>query len=312
MTAMILLRLASVLLAIAGIVAMVFGYAIRDAAFGHTAVISGTIGFGGGVILFALTQTVRELRRIGELLDFQSLAIPARPSLAAMAAATGGDGHAAARGEVRPIDVARNARPPRETAPRKDPTTLPFDADRDPRPDARREARRNANHLAAPEFEPPRAATPDDDAPAHDNDRDADATWPSTVVMPRLNDLRRARAARAAALAAEQSATVVTSGHVNDMSYSLYSDGSIVATTPAGVMRFSTLAEMSEYLNALAPSDRANSDPTSSDHALPDLASPDSATPDFASPDYASPGAIARAESAAAMSRHAPPRAGAV
>lgn len=288
MTAMILLRLASVLLAIAGIVAMVFGYAIRDAAFGHTSVISGTIGFGGGVILFALTQTVRELRRIGELLDFQSLAIPAR-------------------GEVRPIDVARNARPPRETAPRKDPTTLPFDADRDPRPEARREARRNANHLAAPEFEPPRAATPDDDAPARDNDRDADATWPSTVVMPRLNDLRRARAARAAALAAEQSATVVTSGHVNDMSYSLYSDGSIVATTPAGVMRFSTLAEMSEYLNALAPSNRANSDPTSSDHALPDLASPD-----FASPDYASPGAIARAESAAAMSRRAPPRAGAV
>jgi hypothetical protein len=217
---MILLQLASFLLVVTGIVATVFGYAIRDATFGHAAVISGTIGFGGGVILFALTQTARELRRIGELLDFQSLAAPARADLSVM---TGGDGRNDGR------KIARGASPTTEAA---------------------------------------RSFMPTNNAPP--GDRAAEAAWPTTAVMPRLDDLRRARAERASLHAEEQAPTAVKSGHVNDMSYSLYSDGSIVAVTPNGTMRFSTIAEMSDYLNTLMPFDaieQAASAPARSSHA---------------------------------------------
>lgn len=294
---MILLRLASILLLVAGMVAMAFGFAIRDAVFGQTAVISGTVGFGGGVILFALTQTVRELRRIGELLDFQSLAVPARAGLSAVAAS---NGHGNTRGEGRPIELARNAKPPREMVRRRDPERLPLEADLAPRPDTRRDVKSDANGSAAPEFKATRQVASDGDETS--NSHDSNEAWPSTVVMPRLDDLRRARAARAAARAEEKAAAVVTSGHVNDMSYSLYSDGSIVATTPAGVMRFSTLDEMSEYLNGLVAGEGSAGDGSASEGSAGGVAPLDSA----------SPGAIARAEGAAAMPRRAAPRANAV
>jgi hypothetical protein len=222
---MILLQLASFLLVVTGIVAAVFGYAIRDAAFGHAAIISGTIGFGGGIILFALTQAVRELRRIGEFLELQSTAAPARADVCVMTGDGGrDDGRKTARGASRTTEAAPVTKSTREPAPG-----------------------------SAPDFKAAPSFTPRDDVPA--DDRAVETAWPTTTAMPRLNDLRRARAERASSRAEEQAPTVVKSGHVNNMFYSLYSDGSIVAVTPNGTIRFSTIAEMSDYLNALAPLD---------------------------------------------------------
>ncbi len=134
--------------------------------------------------------------------------------------------------------------------------------------------------LGAPAATPPREEVPRfDDAQQVDEAPRFEDTWPrgdrpsSQPDRPRFSDAIR-QAARASAIHAERSGdrlpdpseipdrdepapaaparapgvTVLKSGVVDGMAYSLYSDGSIEAQMPEGLMRFASIDELREHL----------------------------------------------------------------
>jgi hypothetical protein len=61
-----------------------------------------------------------------------------------------------------------------------------------------------------------------------------------------------APARRDAPAAPESDVTVLKSGVVDGMAYSLYSDGSIEAQMPEGMMRFTSIDELRDHLDQRA------------------------------------------------------------
>jgi hypothetical protein len=275
---MIGLLVAGIVAILAGLVAIVYGF-LLDLSFGNTLILAGVFGVCSGLIVLAQTAVVRELRNLGRKLSPRMAAEPrSRP-------AAGEDGFPPARDFGLELPSIPAAAPPwREEAPSRDrmrqesagalagaSAVAPPPEVVEPAPAKRR------NLLFSSTMRKDRERPPqplgdelvDTDQQAFPEASDApppsfEEAWPRADRMRPSEAMAQRRAARAAlgegkAGAAPPDrpaprdesppAAVIKSGVVDNMAYSLYSDGSIEAQMPEGMMRFASIDELRAHLN---------------------------------------------------------------
>jgi hypothetical protein len=269
---MTMLLIAGIAVLAAGLLAVVFGIPVKEFSFGNTLILAGTVATCTGVMLLGLAVVVRELQNIARRLGAANLAASRASATPALAVASAGEQPASAT-----LDRGEPAAQPSQSAPSPAPDGAPEAAP--PEPAAATKPKRNLLFSSSSRRERERAAGAPD-APAADP---AAAPPPAPKVAPatfedawpqsdraRSDALRRARtpstfaepnvAAPAPApeparpvptARSEEPApvTVLKSGVVDGMAYSLYSDGSIEAQMPEGMMRFASIDELRSHLD---------------------------------------------------------------
>ncbi len=264
---------------VAGILALLYGVSIKEFSFGNAMMIVGTVLVGTGMIMMGLCAVLGELRNISRRLAQRSVSDPRpRPILPAPGALSGppveqalpdagGPGNllpsapenpppAVAmppwREEPGPRDRARPApmpspSPPLEVGPPPRPSrNLMFSSStRKQRERAQRSAEGEMPETPSATLSPEAADAPGFDAawPRTDRTRPESArgsrtpsTFPEPVSGPEHGGGR-------------PEVTVVKSGVVDGMAYSLFSDGSIEAQMPEGMMRFGSVDELRAHLD---------------------------------------------------------------
>lgn len=280
-----------VTLAGAGMVA--YGIPINEFGLGNTLIMAGTTAFVGGLILIALSDAVKQLRRIAEsqmarpgnrmprpndLLESSTngrqapgrIPFPPKPEPRVRAPMPVPEPRLDTAPSIdttedqfdRPPAFARNAPEPR-VIPERDETPL---SPRGPRFAAAREREDDdlSESLLATAFSrldvSLRPAPPAADA-AKQNEP-FDSVWPAE---PRKTSEAPAEPAQAPEPEREEpmeapgekdqerpaepyAVSILKSGVVDGMAYTLYSDGSIEAEMPQGTVRFASIAELRAYL----------------------------------------------------------------
>jgi hypothetical protein len=235
---------------VAGIVMIGFGIQYNEFGTGNTFLAAGTTAAIGGLILVGLAAALRELVRIANAVA------PATPPLARAAATPKGEAQPPAGGRIEPAPVAPGLAtpaeaqlepPPMEAAP---PVAPPEPA---PQPERAPTRTRATSPTAGAE---PRQSSAEIPVVLSPRERGFDTVWPSDQVgegadrgrpsaspAPSSGDEVAIRAARS-----PQAVTILKSGVIDGMAYTLYSDGSIEAELPQGIMRFATIDELRVHL----------------------------------------------------------------
>jgi hypothetical protein len=275
MMLMLLLLMAGVGVFLGGLVAILFGIPVKEFSFGNTLIVVGAMAACTGMILIALAMVVGELKTIARRLGSRTVA-EARPrtAVAPALADLGEEDFTFPRDPSTPQDEdqfeppvlspARNG----ANAPRARQNGQPEPGTVEPAP----KARRNLMFASASRKERERAQTRPPDIPASPppfapptadageaQPPDLDDSWPKQERMRPPDMVQQRRANRApvftetSAVASrngeQQSVTVLKSGVVDGMAYSLYSDGSIEAQMPEGLMRFASIDELRSHLD---------------------------------------------------------------
>jgi hypothetical protein len=275
------LLIAGAVAALAGLGAIALGIPVKEFSFGNTMILSGTMGVCTGLVLFGLSLVVGELKVIGNRLRLRvgaeaapnGLQLPDGDSLDAPRDAAappvedlwreGGT----SRSRNRQLEFA--APPPEPEPPPRPRRNLMFaTSSRKERERADKE-KWGADPLAAEFRSPPIGESDPGEQPMAEPPAIApapppfDDTWPKPERVrapepPPLPPLPR-RAARAAPAFSEPAerparsespaASVIKSGVVDGMAYSLYSDGSIEAQMPEGMMRFESIDQLRTHLD---------------------------------------------------------------
>jgi hypothetical protein len=283
--------------AVAGVGAILIGFPNYEFGLGNTLILGGIVAIVGALIVFGLAATVRELRRVGRLLER-----PARQPRPVDAEARAA-GRAGA--PVRPQPLSPGRRPPEQRLgpiPSADRSAMDFDPLRpsglsggreagepsvvdevetvplspaapgrsvptpplmSPLPETRFE--RRAEPPPAPSIRPQPSARPQE--PTRPTRNIFDPNWSRGGAG--RNEPERPPVERAAPPQPEeppasppteqappgQSAppqpmpiSILKSGVIDGMAYTLYTDGSIEAQLPSGVMRFASIDELREHL----------------------------------------------------------------
>jgi hypothetical protein len=281
--------IAGIGLLLAGILAIVFGIPVKEFSFGNTLILVGTVSACSGILMIGLWTVIRELReiarRLGPGMASESRGVATRPPAAL--GATPGDQAPEDGGFVfsRDQPAADAGQPPwHEEAASRDRGRSDAPAAPEPAPEVK--PRRNLLFSSSSRKERERAQTRTSDAPAVDPGA-APAAAPPAPAEPsepppatfddawpkpersRSVDLAARRGGRAPSTFAEPNAgpasadrqppaaprgdpppvTVLKSGVVDGMAYSLYSDGSIEAQMPEGMMRFASIDELRAHLD---------------------------------------------------------------
>jgi hypothetical protein len=276
----VVLLIAGLGLVLAGLLTVGFGVQL-DLSFGNTLILAGAITACTGMILLGIWTVVRELKNIARLLG-AGVAVDSHATLQPGAENAGNV-------EPEPVVQSASPRPWHEEASsrervRADVQSAPEPVEAAPTLKPRRNllfsssSRRERERAQARTTEPsaadlrvPAPASAAAPPPAESSEVPAatfDDAWP-IPERPRAADspLRRSgRApstfteANAAAPAADRDppaapsepeppVTVLKSGVVDGMAYSLYSDGSIEAQMPEGMMRFASIDELRAHLD---------------------------------------------------------------
>lgn len=283
------LLIAGIFAFVAGLLAILFGYTVREFSLGSTLIISGTMGVCSGMLLVGLHLVVMELKAIARRLASAVAAseVRVRPVLPglAMPGAPEPAPAPAAKFDLTPPSPPSAGPPPwqSEAAARERPRVEapPEPEAPTPPPDPEAPRRRNLLFASTSRKERERAEAkvgegsppplhPEPAAPA-----DAQETPPASFddAWPKPDRMRPAepppgarrpppRSPSTFAEAAppppapepsppvEQApVTVLKSGVVDGMAYSLYSDGSIEAQMPEGMMRFASIDELRAHLD---------------------------------------------------------------
>ena len=266
---MVVLLIAGIGFLAAGVLTIGFGIPVKEFSFGNTLILTGTVAACTGMIMLGLWMVVRELRNIARRLgpavateDQGLLFSPDQPAAEnannAEPSAPPWHEDAGSRDRVR-ADVPP-APEPVEAAPAPKRRNLLFSSSsrRERERAQARTADAPAADLPAPGVAPPRfeqvpLATSDDDWPKSERSRAADAPLlrrsgraPSTFTEPNAGADRAPPATRNED---QPLVTVLKSGVVDGMAYSLYSDGSIEAQMPEGMMRFASIDELRSHLD---------------------------------------------------------------
>jgi hypothetical protein len=283
----IVLLIAGIGFVLAGLLAVVFGMPVKEFSFGNTLILAGAIMACTGMLMLGLWTAVRELRNIAQRLgpgagtELSTIAAGAAPGnqaaedsfyqpalegagnaeLAAQAASPPpwldeGASRDRLRGDVpEPVEAAPASKPrrnllfsssSRKERERAQARTADLSADLRPPPVA-------APPAAEPSVAPP--ATFDDAWPKSERARAADtpprrpARAPSTFTEATPGATGADRYPPAARSEDQPPVTVLKSGVVDGMAYSLYSDGSIEAQMPEGMMRFASIDELRAHLD---------------------------------------------------------------
>ena len=282
------LLIAGIFAVVAGLLSILFGFSVREFSLGSPLIVSGTIAVCSGMLLAGLYVVVVELKGIARRLAGASSEVRVRPVLPGLAASgpalavPGGAAPepmpaAAARmeGRIEPPPAPAAGPPPwqSEAAARERPRVeAPPELEAPTPPEAPR--RRNLLFASTSRKERERAdaKTPDGASPPHAEPGEAadippasfDAAWPKPDRMrPPEPPSARRPPPRSPSTFAETTppapeppppveqppVTVLKSGIVDGMAYSLYSDGSIEAQMPEGMMRFASIDELRAHLD---------------------------------------------------------------
>ncbi|HWV51207.1 hypothetical protein [Pseudorhodoplanes sp.] len=228
------------ILAIAlGAILIGFGIPINEFSLGNTLILAGTMTSAAGLVTFAISRAVSQLARIADLMASRPMAAPAAPATVAAPMAPSITPPPSPRApqpraqQNEEFDVPEAVEPPRNTP-------------RGPIP--------TAEELAAPPAAPAAPARGGWRPPRPSAERP-----PAKPVEPRrppavesTPPARREPAVEAPADAASsgrgEAATVLKSGIVDGMAYTLYTDGSIEAELAQGVVRFGSIEELRNHL----------------------------------------------------------------
>jgi hypothetical protein len=286
------LLIAGIVFFLAGLLGIAFGIPVKEFSFGNTEILAGVVTACAGMIMLALWIVVRELKRAMQSLGLGAgpdvAATPPRAAAAPHEPAAAFDdvvfhqpgtqrpdeAEPAAQPSARPPwheetasrDRGRNETPPMppaEPAP-KQRRNLLFSST------SRKEREREGRTVdPGPADSRPEASTtpPLPPKPSEATSATFEDAWPQ-LERPRSVDVsRRSRtpplpSAEANAAGADHPAaarneeppqvTVLKSGVVDGMAYSLYSDGSIEAQMPEGMMRFASIDELRAHLDRRA------------------------------------------------------------
>ena len=272
---MVALLVAGIGFLLAGLVAIGFGIPINEFGFGNTLIVAGTVAACTGMLLLGLWTAVKELKTIARLGPGASAGSQAGP--VPRHAAPEDDGVLSSRDQPAGAvagNIAPAAQPP-GSAPRQEEAAPENQADHDapaaPAPveagpvvkprrnllfssSSRKERERAEARTTEPSMVDPHpgsAVVPPVPEAAEAPPASFDDAWPKaerarTGVQPP----RRADRSPPAARNEEQAqVTVLKSGVVDGMAYSLYSDGSIEAQMPEGMMRFASIDELRAHLD---------------------------------------------------------------
>jgi hypothetical protein len=269
---------AGIVCLLAGLLAIGFGIPINEFGLGNTLILAGTVAACTGLIILGLWVVTRELKNMAARLGAGAVFdVRQPPATAALPRPATGNGAVSepglaevAGGPPAPAepwleDAAQRARPeaPSPASPEPQPVkqrrNLMFSST-SRRERERAQAKAGGDPAAAETHPAPAAAPPvelsepppatfDDAWPRSERTRPADAPQRRPVrTPPSFNE--SAPAPRPAPVAADQPAvTVLKSGVVDGMAYSLYSDGSIEAQMPEGMMRFASIDELRAHLD---------------------------------------------------------------
>jgi hypothetical protein len=281
---MFVMLVAGIGLVLAGLLAIGFGIPIKEFSTGNTLILAGVIGICSGVIMLGLWAMVRELKNIARRLGS---GLPEAVAAVREIAADDGEFPAEQLGgpdsfpSAVPPAFAPAAPPPwqNEAVLRDHPIPEPLHPEPPP-PDAKpkrnllfsstsRKERERAqarsgesmpSDLLSPNLRsrspivpPVETAEPqafEDPWPRAERER-AGETLPPRRSGRISRSLAEANAAPALPEDPPQ-VTVLKSGVVDGMAYSLYSDGSIEAQMPEGMMRFASIDELRAHLDQRA------------------------------------------------------------
>ena len=273
---MVLLLIAGIGFLLAGVLTIGFGIPVKEFSFGNTLILTGTVAACTGLIMLGLWMVVRELkniaRRLGPAVAREDEGLLFSPDLPAGENASNAEPSAlspswqedaGSRDRVRG-DVPSAPEPVEAASAAKQRRNLLFSSS------SRRERERAQARIAdpsAPDARPAPAAPPGSDStegpratfedawPKSERSRTADALsrrsgrTPSTFTEASAEAAGAERQAPAARKEDPPPVTVLKSGVVDGMAYSLYSDGSIEAQMPEGMMRFASIDELRAHLD---------------------------------------------------------------
>jgi hypothetical protein len=270
---------------LAGLLAIGFGIPVKEFSFGNTLILTGAVAACTGLVILALWVVVRELKDIAQRLGGGVTVDEAGTALQPPPRRQAGEGggflfsrdQPAAEGAPAPWQdeaAARGARndlpplpEPAETAPAAKPKRNLMFSSTSRRERERAQARAadpSATDLGpAPAVMPPPLeiseappATFDDAWPKSDRSRSTEAPpprrsgrAPSTFSETTTGAVEADRPLPAVRNEDQPPVTVLKSGVVDGMAYSLYSDGSIEAQMPEGMMRFASIDELRSHLD---------------------------------------------------------------
>jgi hypothetical protein len=258
-------------LLLVGLGALGYGIPIKEFGWGNTLIISGVLAACSGILMIGLWVVARELQNISQRLGSGAAtriqaAFPAESSLSPALAPLPPPPRAvaedigAAHGGVSPRMDEHDEMPP---------PPAPVEAAPAPKPrrnllftsTSRKERERAAARASEPLAPDLLSADLRPHPPAADTlPVDAGAPTPPTFddAWPKSERARRTGGRTNAPPEAEPAAparddkpqvTVLKSGVVDGMAYSLYSDGSIEAQMPEGMMRFASIDELRAHLD---------------------------------------------------------------
>ncbi len=274
---------------LAGLLAIGFGIPVKEFSFGNTLILSGAVGACTGLIILGLSVVVRELKKIagrlgpGTASDWPGTAVQPAPALSAPVS-HGGEGGPLMNREQFSADYpgaeagAPGPAPWLEEAAARDRNRSEAPETAEPAAKPRRNlmfssvSRRERGRVqargdqSAPDHRPAPAAEAPASEPSEVPPATFDDAWPRAERQRSSDTAPQRRAARTPSLLEATSGatsadrkqppagplppvTVLKSGVVDGMAYSLYSDGSIEAQLPEGMMRFASIDELRAHLD---------------------------------------------------------------
>ncbi len=262
-----------------GAILIGFGIPINEFSLGNTLILAGTVVAAGGLVIFAISRAVAQLSRIADILNSRPLAStlaagpdphdPSHPDLGRAAprapAPARGRAEPGAAGGRTPMQADPFEIPPEIEPARPSPAAGPRAAapvvEIPDEPPAPRAPARPAAEPAAPEpagvrrgqapLQSLRRPEPRRPAPA-DNPVRGCCSMSGRKRRARRPPASRTDLGHAPEPARAEPVSVLKSGVVDGMAYTLYTDGSIEAELAQGVVRFGSIEELRNHLEKSA------------------------------------------------------------
>lgn len=253
---MIAMMVAGVGAVLAGLLAILFGIPIKEFGFGNTLILIGVLGVCTGMILLALSAVVAELKLIARRLMDTRLAPETRPRPilpSAPAQPEPAENASSYAPSVAPLSMQEDI-PPRDAPPPEDEPTGAASSKPKRNLLFSSSVRKDRERGVAEAAEPPPASF-EDAWPKIDRGKGGDAPPQRRGARASPNSTEAGasaapeRSASSAPNESQPAVTVLKSGVVDGMAYSLYSDGSIEAQMPEGLMRFASLDELTAHID---------------------------------------------------------------
>lgn len=281
----IALLIAGIVFFLAGALGIFLGIPVKEFSFGNTLILAGVVSGCTGMLTLGLAAVVRELKQIAERVELSAMtaSLP-QPVGGPAARSQPPENPAFATNRNQGSSPADSAPPPwhEETAARERPRPEPAPA---PPAEAARQRRNlmfsssrkegsgraetRVTDLSAIEQRSPAPALPSAAKPADPSPPPFEGGWPPSERARGAESSSQRRNGRTPSTSAESGAgapgtdrsasgareedqpavTVLKSGIVDGMAYSLYSDGSIEAQLPEGTMRFASIDELRAHLD---------------------------------------------------------------